>query len=161
MENPEAPPYLISLDDYLDMPDQLAMDFPSSDEVKAAIFTFCPFDHETGTFLCDSVASLQKLTRILYLPFYPEHLNLLSSSVFIHACINAMEEYLETYKLFDRAFGLIMLKVLSLWTMIAILARKGQLRSFMESSSPLDPTRRNRNGFTPQLISLVTDIIDL
>ncbi|KAF8596869.1 hypothetical protein BDV93DRAFT_610659 [Ceratobasidium sp. AG-I] len=124
----------VSLEFYMKNIKLFAWSFPTRAEVEAAIFAFCPFSPIAGHLLAkESVSTLRVLTTILYLPFYPEFMDLLAQPIFVAKCLMDIEKYLERYKLFDQAYGLLMLQIISLGNMVGILAQVNQLDSFINS----------------------------
>lgn len=127
--NPLTDPRNLPLDLYLEDIELFSQPFPTHDEVKAAIHTFCPFDPKTGDMLAKkSESSLHVLTRILYVPFYPELLGLLNTPIFVAKCLMDIEEYLQRHKVnFVCQFSVasVMISVQDLWPSIWNLNVKG------------------------------------
>ncbi|KAF8596842.1 hypothetical protein BDV93DRAFT_562873 [Ceratobasidium sp. AG-I] len=124
----------VPLELYLSNIKRFAGSFPTFAEVEAAILAFCPLNPVTGDILAkQSVSNLRVLTTLLYMPFYPELLGILATPLFVAKCLVDIEEYLQRHKLFDQAYGLLMLKLFSLGNMAGILAQVAQLKSFNSS----------------------------
>lgn len=87
------------LDLYLGNIERFTGSFPTHDEVEAAMHAFCPLDPITEDILAKkSVSSLSVLTKILYIPYYPDLLGLLAAPTFLAKCLMDIEEYLRSYK---------------------------------------------------------------
>ncbi|KAF8600531.1 hypothetical protein BDV93DRAFT_525410 [Ceratobasidium sp. AG-I] len=155
-----APQYVAPLSLYIDEPSQFSEPPPTLDAVKSAISAFCPFDRDTGKITAqDSTTSLDVLAKILHLPYYPRHLGLLDNPLFIPVCFYLLEDYLQHHKIFDRVFGFLMIKVLTLATMVGILVQKKQLVPFINSLGKSHTTTQGQTNSTPKLVYRVTDII--
>ncbi|KAF8600523.1 hypothetical protein BDV93DRAFT_264467 [Ceratobasidium sp. AG-I] len=153
--------YLAPLDLYLDTPSLFSDPFPTLEQVKSAIYAFCPYNHETATMDTNksSAASIHNLTRILYLSYYPSHFGLLNIPLFIPVCFYAIEDYLRRHKMFDRTFGLVMIKVITLATMVGVLVQKKQLDSLITSLGELHATTQQRKDYMPHLVSRVACVV--
>lgn len=90
--------YDTPLEFYLGNAKRFSEALPTMDEVKAATLAFCPFDPITGNLLAkESFSSLRVLTRILYLPYYPEILGLANTPLFVAKCLMEIDKYLEDH----------------------------------------------------------------
>ncbi|KAF8596844.1 hypothetical protein BDV93DRAFT_610640 [Ceratobasidium sp. AG-I] len=162
MQN-ELIPYQHDISSYLYVGDvkRFSESVPTHDEVKVAINAFCPFDPVTGDMLAKkSISSLHVLNKILYLPFYPDLLGLLTTPIFVAKCLMDIEKYLERHKLFDKAYGLLLLKILSLGNMAGILDQADQLGSFINSMLWLKlKSQKNTFDITADLVHKTVSIL--